>query len=353
MSTTPTDSDNYLLQWREQMLNRVLFVMILFCSIAVLIGMWDAWQNFREIFWQLTIGYSLCYLILIMLGFWRGLGYQIRSSGLVILLLVTGGFVMTTDGLSGEGRSFLLIAALMAALLFPLNVVIVVIIAAMLIFIALAWLFLTGALSAPDTILANVAIWQSWGSMITVQLALGLLAIVSLNFLVLKLEEVGVAAEQHAQRAQQAAHQTIEQTHTLAAQQHRLSQTEQQLDALVASLDAPLVELADHVMLAPLIGALDQQRSDRILRHMLHQIQQRRTKLLILDIAALGAIESTDIQQLAEMISATQLLGCRTALTGVKPEAALLLASQTFDLPALWIVASPQAALERWRAGVP
>jgi len=54
---------------------------------------------------------------------------------------------------------------------------------------------------------------------------------------------------------------------------------------LVQSLETPTVEIGDHVLLAPIVGQLDQQRADTLLKRLLAVVSDRRVRQVVIDVA--------------------------------------------------------------------
>lgn len=155
------------------------------------------------------------------------------------------------------------------------------------------------------------------------------------------------AAEANAQLAAAAQSRAEEQARDLAAQAEALQRAEQQLHSLVATLETPTVAVAEGVLLAPLIGAIDSRRAQALTERLLREIAARRAHLVILDIAGVTVIDTAVAQTLLQVVRAVRLLGCRVVLTGVATAVALTLTHLGIDLGGVETARSPQEVLSR------
>jgi rsbT co-antagonist protein RsbR len=104
----------------------------------------------------------------------------------------------------------------------------------------------------------------------------------------------------------------------------------------------------EHLLVLPLIGALDAQRLGLIERSLLEQIAVRHTQIVLLDITGVGTMHSSVAEGLLRMAEAVRLLGARTILVGLRAEVAYTLATtSTFSQARLEVHATVQQALER------
>jgi len=117
----------------------------------------------------------------------------------------------------------------------------------------------------------------------------------------------------------------------LQAQQAQLER-ELQLQATIRALSLPVTPLGPQTIFVPLVGYLDNERSKQFEQTVLQAIQQRRARLVVIDINGLAALDETTIQTLIRVGRGARLLGARAALVGTRPEQALRLADLPGDL---------------------
>lgn len=123
------------------------------------------------------------------------------------------------------------------------------------------------------------------------------------------------------------------------------SAEQQRLLDLVATLEIPAVEIADRVLLAPLVGSLDTNRLARIGNHLLHEASLHRPELIVLDIGGVPLVDTQVTHGLVQIARALRLIGCPVTVTGISPEVALTLTRLQVDLSELATTRSPQDAL--------
>lgn len=103
----------------------------------------------------------------------------------------------------------------------------------------------------------------------------------------------------------------------IAAQRERL-----------AELAAPLIPIAQEIMVMPLIGRMDSERAGQVLDTAVHGAHAHRTRFMILDITGLTAPDAGAAMVLLRATRALGLLGTRVVITGVRPDIAQALAAQ-------------------------
>lgn len=114
---------------------------------------------------------------------------------------------------------------------------------------------------------------------------------------------------------------------------------------LVSTLETPSVMVADGVLLAPIVGALDSRRALALTDRLLRDVHTQRTRLVILDISGVPALDDAVAEALISTANAVQLLGCRVVLSGISAVMAATLVAQGNALENLAIVRSPQDIL--------
>jgi anti-anti-sigma regulatory factor len=154
----------------------------------------------------------------------------------------------------------------------------------------------------------------------------------------------------HARQAEAAQARTAEQAHQLAEANR---QQEQQLDeqrrllGLVAALEIPAVQLADGVLLVPIVGHLDSRRAQMLTAGLLRATHEQRAKLVILDVAAVAVIDTAVTRILLSTAQALRLLGCQVMISGISASIALTLTNLDVAFAGITTVRNPQEALER------
>ena len=94
----------------------------------------------------------------------------------------------------------------------------------------------------------------------------------------------------------------------------------------------PVVQVWEGVVLVPLIGTLDSQRTQQLMERLLHRVTETTSPVAVLDITGVPTIDTQTAQHLIETISAVRLVGADVILTGVRPVIAQTLVHLGIDL---------------------
>jgi len=84
-------------------------------------------------------------------------------------------------------------------------------------------------------------------------------------------------------------------------------------------MSTPITPIWEGILLLPLLGILDSSRSQDIMNKSLSKITEDRTKVFILDISGVAAIDTAVANQLIKITKATQLMGCEAIISGISP----------------------------------
>jgi anti-anti-sigma regulatory factor len=149
------------------------------------------------------------------------------------------------------------------------------------------------------------------------------------------------AADEARQLAEQQARENAAQARQLLEQNERQGR----LLALVDTLETPAVALADGVVLAPVMGALDSQRAARLTDRLLKQVYVQRARLIVLDIAGVPVVDTGVAHSIRQTTQSLRLLGCDVVITGISPQVAATLAQLGVGFDGVQTARSPQDVL--------
>jgi anti-anti-sigma regulatory factor len=117
------------------------------------------------------------------------------------------------------------------------------------------------------------------------------------------------------------------------AEQLRLQEAIIQIQAAtLEQLSTPLIPISDHIMIMPLIGALDSRRIQQVLETLLHGLAAGHAQVAILDITGVSVVDTQVAAGLIRVARSAQLLGAQVMLTGIRPEVAQTLVGIGADL---------------------
>ena len=111
-------------------------------------------------------------------------------------------------------------------------------------------------------------------------------------------------------------------------------------------LSTPVMQVWQGVVVAPLIGSLDSNRTQQFMERLLNRIVETNSPVALVDITGVPIIDTQTAQHLIETISAVRLLGAQVVLTGVRPAIAQTLVHLGIDLSGIITRASLSAGLQ-------
>ena len=97
---------------------------------------------------------------------------------------------------------------------------------------------------------------------------------------------------------------------------------ERGLANIVRELSSPVIPLLPHVLLIPLVGAIDSVRAQQIIESVLHGVSNHQATTVLLDISGVPIVDTQVANSLLQATQAARLLGARVVLIGVRPEIA-------------------------------
>jgi rsbT co-antagonist protein RsbR len=126
-----------------------------------------------------------------------------------------------------------------------------------------------------------------------------------------------------------------------------------QRDAL-RELSTPLIPIAEHVVIMPLIGTIDSRRAQMVMETLLEGVARHEAELVILDITGVMLVDTQVAQALVRTAQAVKLLGAQVLLTGIQPQIAQTLVELGGAVPGMETYGTLQsgmlAALQRIQA---
>lgn len=100
----------------------------------------------------------------------------------------------------------------------------------------------------------------------------------------------------------------------------------------ILEISTPVVQVWDGVVLVPLIGTLDSQRTQQVMEKLLTHIADTNSPVALIDITGVPTIDTQTARHLVETVSAVRLLGADVFLTGVRPAIAQTLVHLGIEL---------------------
>lgn len=97
-------------------------------------------------------------------------------------------------------------------------------------------------------------------------------------------------------------------------------------------LSTPVIRLWDGILVLPVVGTLDTERSRIMMEQLLNTLSESGSTVAIIDISGVTAVDTMVAQHLLKTIEAAKLMGAECILSGIRPEIANTIVSLGIDL---------------------
>ncbi|SCC12996.1 Anti-anti-sigma regulatory factor (antagonist of anti-sigma factor) [Fictibacillus enclensis] len=93
-----------------------------------------------------------------------------------------------------------------------------------------------------------------------------------------------------------------------------------ELSDLIKEISSPIIPVLDHIVVIPLLGKYNEERSTELLEKTIHELPNYDPDFLILDVTGLDEeISELTVSLFHQLIAATSLLGIKTIMVGISP----------------------------------
>lgn len=131
----------------------------------------------------------------------------------------------------------------------------------------------------------------------------------------------------------------LEEAHDVATrletQRHELASRNDELKAkheTILRLSAPTLRLWEDVLAVPIVGTLDTDRVEAIMRAIAEHLTRHSARFVVVDLTGADAVDTTTVRALASLASVARMLGARFMLTGIQPEIGQTIVDLGLDL---------------------
>ncbi|MEO7488961.1 MAG: STAS domain-containing protein [Ferruginibacter sp.] len=100
----------------------------------------------------------------------------------------------------------------------------------------------------------------------------------------------------------------------------------------ISEISTPVIRIWDGILALPIIGTLDSARTQVVMENLLEEIVATGSRMAILDISGVPAVDSLVAQHLIKTVSATRLMGAECIISGIRPEIAQTVVHLGIDL---------------------
>jgi len=125
----------------------------------------------------------------------------------------------------------------------------------------------------------------------------------------------------------------------------KLAKIEEQRET-IRSLFTPIIQVWEHVLVLPIVGALDARRASEMMGALLGAVVDTESRFVILDLTGVDSMDSETAEQLLMMSRATALLGTSCLLSGLSSHVANTLVSLDVSVTELRFFSKLQTALK-------
>lgn len=103
----------------------------------------------------------------------------------------------------------------------------------------------------------------------------------------------------------------------------------------IQQMSTPTIKLWEGVLLLPIVGVIDSMRSQYIMESMLTKIAETYSRVIILDIHGVAAVDTAVANHLIKITKATKLMGCECIISGISPAVAQTVIQLGIDMHAI------------------
>ena len=114
----------------------------------------------------------------------------------------------------------------------------------------------------------------------------------------------------------------------------------------IAEISTPVIQVWESILALPIIGTLDSARTQVVMENLLQKIVETGSRIAILDISGVPAVDSLVAQHLIKTVSATRLMGAECIISGIRPEIAQTVVHLGIDLSGVLTKSSLASALK-------
>jgi rsbT co-antagonist protein RsbR len=126
-------------------------------------------------------------------------------------------------------------------------------------------------------------------------------------------------------------------------QEQQKTIVQQQEDLL--ELSSPVTKVWDNILILPVIGTLDSQRTQVMMENLLQKIVETGCTIAILDITGVPTVDTQVANHLLKTVTAARLLGADCIISGISPAIAQTIVHLGIDLSAIRTKATRQDAM--------
>jgi rsbT co-antagonist protein RsbR len=125
-----------------------------------------------------------------------------------------------------------------------------------------------------------------------------------------------------------------------------LRDREEDLRRQLQALSTPIMPIHDGILVLPLIGQIDVERTLKISERLLEGISAQRARIVIIDVTGVPTMDREVAMGIVRTVHAAQLLGTRVVLVGVRADLAATLVQLGADLDGILTLKNLRSGIE-------
>jgi CheY-like chemotaxis protein len=126
----------------------------------------------------------------------------------------------------------------------------------------------------------------------------------------------------------------------------------EEAQGLILQLSTPVLPLDEGLMLVPLVGEMDEERTAHFSGVLLEAIRRYRARAVVVDVTGLGRIESAFAAELARIVDKAAMLGAEAILCGISTGLAEEMVTRSVALNSITVAGDLRSAIDKARARV-
>lgn len=115
----------------------------------------------------------------------------------------------------------------------------------------------------------------------------------------------------------------------------------------IAELSTPVLGIRPGLLLLPIVGVIDTQRSRQLTENLLYAVRENRARVVVMDITGVAEVDTEVANRLVQAAEAARLMGAAPIMTGISSGVAQTLVMLGVDLKGLVTVGDLQGGIER------
>ncbi|WP_437924063.1 substrate-binding domain-containing protein [Sorangium sp. So ce291] len=115
----------------------------------------------------------------------------------------------------------------------------------------------------------------------------------------------------------------------------RANRQQESMLRTINELSSPVVPIADGILVMPVVGTMDAQRSGRFIESLLREIDEHDARVVLIDVTGMAVMDAEAANQLVRAAQAAALLGAEAVLVGVAGSAARMMVAEGVDVGAM------------------